>query len=159
MKKCDICETTKSSRFHINPKDKKRECEECYIKNRDQHGYWLIPPKIYNPLNEEFKFSFDPCPNPRPPGFDGLSVNWERSNWVNPPFWGGITGWVRKAIEEQENGKTSVLILPMDNWVRLLVEAKAEIRSVGAHDWINTEDGSMRKAPRPSFLFILRGKV
>jgi len=128
-------------------------------KERPEHGYWIIPPEIYKPLNREFNFEFDPCPNPKPKDFDGLKVEWKKSNWVNPPFWAGITAWVRKAIEEQQKGKTSVLILPLDNWVRLLFEAGAEIRSLGFHEWIHTKDGTRRKAPRPSFLFILRDKT
>lgn len=127
-------------------------------KERPQDGFWIIPPEIYNPLNKEFNFNFDPCPNPRPKDFDGLKCEWGFSNWVNPPFWAGITAWVRKAIEEQKKGKSSVLILPLDNWVRLLLESGAEIRVVGSHEWINTKDGSRRKAPRPSFLFILKGE-
>lgn len=127
-------------------------------KKRPKEGYWIIPPEIYEPLNEEFKFGFDPCPNPRPKDFDGLRVEWGKSNWVNPPFWAGITAWVRKAIEEQKKGKTSVLILPLDNWVNLLLSNKAEIRVIGSHEWIHTEDGTRRKAPRPSFLFILKGR-
>lgn len=104
------------------------------IKKRPKQGYWIIPPEIYNPLKKEFGFKFDPCPNPRPKNFDGLQVDWKESNWVNPPFWAGITAWVRKAISEQEKGNTSVLILPLDNWVRLLIEADAEIRSLGYHE-------------------------
>ena len=26
--------------------------------------YWIIPPEIYEPLNNEFHFNFDPCPYP-----------------------------------------------------------------------------------------------
>ena len=92
-------------------------------RERPKEGYWIIPPEIYDPLNKEFKFDFDPCPNPRPKDFDGLEVDWKNSNWVNPPFWAGITAWVRKAIEEQKKGKGSVLILPLDNWVKLLLDA------------------------------------
>lgn len=124
-------------------------------KRRLVDGYWIIPPEIYNPLNKEFKFDFDPCPYPRL-NFDGLKVDWRKSNWVNPPFWAGITAWVRKAIEEQKKEKTSILILPLDNWVKLLLEAGAEIRIIGFHDWIHTKNKSRRKAPRPSFLFILK---
>jgi len=124
-------------------------------KERPEHGYWLIPKEIYNPLDKEFKFDFDPCPNPKPKGYDSLKVDWGKSNWVNPPFWAGITSWVRKAIAEKEKGNRSVLILPLDNWVKLLLDAGAEIRVVGSHDWVHTKDGSRRKAPRPSFLFIL----
>ena len=133
-------------------------------KERPKEGYWVITPEIYDPLNKEFKFDFDPCPNPKPKEFDGLEIDWKKSNWVNPPFWAGITAWVRKAIAEQEKGKDSVLILPLDNWVKLLLDAGAEVRVVGSHDWIHTTSIDMigktvikRKAPRPSFLFILKG--
>lgn len=126
---------------------------------RPQDGYWLIPPEIYESLDNEFHFDYDPCPNPRPKDYDGLTAEWGDSNWVNPPFWAGITAWVRKAIAEQEKGKTSVLILPLDNWVNLLLKAGAEVRPVGSHDWIHTKDHTRRKAPRPSILFVLRGKV
>jgi len=60
-------------------------------KERPKEGYWLVPFEIYDPLKKEFDFKFDPCPNPRPKDFDGLKVDWKRSNWVNPPFWAGIT--------------------------------------------------------------------
>ena len=120
--------------------------------------YWIVPPEILNPLKEEFKFDFDPCPYPRPEGFDGLTCEWGNCNWVNPLFGRGITSWVRKAIVENQKGKTVVLILPLDNWVRLLLEAKAEIRVVGKHRWIHAETGDSRPSSRPSFLFILRGE-
>lgn len=46
----------------------------------DQRHYWLMPPDKLKPLNDEFNFDFDPCPFPRPDGFDGLrSVGIERS--------------------------------------------------------------------------------
>lgn len=66
-----------------------------------------------------------------------------------------------RILEEQKKGKDSVLILPLDNWVRLLIDAGAEIRSLGPHEWIHTHKDfkpARRKAPRPSFLFILKGK-
>lgn len=57
--------------------------------NRDDtKHYWLMPPDLFRPLQKEFNFDFDPCPFPRPEGFDGLEVNWGKSNWVNPPFTG-----------------------------------------------------------------------
>ena len=126
--------------------------------------YWVIPPEIYEPLNREFHFDFDPCPYPRPEGFDGLTCEWGKSNWVNPLFGRGITAFVRKGIEEWKKGKTVVLILPLDNWVKLLVEAigvkegsMGEIRVVGKHRWLKASDPTKnRPASRPSFLFILK---
>lgn len=128
-------------------------------KPRPEHGYWLIPPEIWNPLNTEFEFDYDPCPNPRPEGYNGLEDDWGRANWVNPPFWAGITAWVRKCIAEAQNGKDVVLIVPLDNWVNLLLQAGAEVRPIGSHDWIHTKTGKRQKAPRPSILFILRGET
>ncbi len=118
--------------------------------------FWVIPPEIIEPLRKEFNFDFDPCPFPRPEGFDGLSIEWGKSNWVNPLFGQGITAWVRKVIAEQEKGKTSVVILPLDNWVKLFMDAGAEIRVIGKHRWINQETGESRPSSRPSFLFILK---
>jgi hypothetical protein len=109
-------------------------------------------------LQAEFKFNYDPAPFPRPEGYDGLTADWGSMSWVNPLFGSGITAWVRKALLEQSKGKSSVLILPLDNWVRLLIDSKAEIRSLGSHNWVNPITGDQRKSSRPSFLFILRAK-
>lgn len=53
---------------------------------KDQNHYWLMPTDLLDKLNDEFSFNFDPCPFPRPDGFDGLETDWGKSNWVNPPF-------------------------------------------------------------------------
>lgn len=66
-------------------------------------------------LQAEFNFDFDPCPFPRPDGFDGLLVDWGESNYVNPPF-EGPTRWVRKAIREYRAGKKVVFVFPVDKW-------------------------------------------
>lgn len=124
----------------------------------DSVGYWLTPPEVMGPLMEEFAFTFDACPFPRPAGFDGLTVDWGERTWVNPPFEGpgvGFTKWVKKAIEENAKGKEVVLILPMFAWVAKLLEAGAEVRSLGSHDWVHP-NGKRRRAPKPSLLFILR---
>ena len=75
----------------------------------DGKHYWLTPPSLYAELNAEFHFDFDPCPFPLPDDFDGLTCEWGRSNYVNPPFGSimhegkkkGPTAWMRKAIAEQ----------------------------------------------------------
>ena len=53
--------------------------------------YWLTPPELMADLDNEFHFTFDPCPFPLPEGFDGLTCEWGQSNYVNPPF-GSIFG-------------------------------------------------------------------
>jgi hypothetical protein len=70
--------------------------------------YWATPPDMMKELNDEFHFDYDPCPHPRPEGYDGLEVEWGQRNYVNPPFVGGVMKWVRKGIEEHKNGKLVV---------------------------------------------------
>ena len=108
----------------------------------------LTPPEFYKALDDEFHFDFDPCPYPRPEGFDGLKVNWGKSNYCNPLFWGGgITAWVRKAIAEAEKGNLTVLNLPLDNWATLLMENKhPDIRIRRDWYWITPEGGGKEKA-------------
>lgn len=123
----------------------------------DGKHYWLIPPEIYNPLHTEFNFDFDPCPHPLPPGFDGLTCEWGRMNWVNPPFGSiihqgkkkGPTAWMRKAIEEKRKGNGSVIVYPVDKWILMLMkeilEEHAQVRNLGDVRWLATEDGSAGK--------------
>jgi hypothetical protein len=37
---------------------------------RTKHNYWLTPPEVYDALNAEFDFDFDPRPHPLQPGAD-----------------------------------------------------------------------------------------
>ena len=48
--------------------------------------YWLTPPEIYEKLNEEFHFDFDPCPYPHDPFINSLDDPWGKMNYCNPPF-------------------------------------------------------------------------
>lgn len=101
------------------------------------------PPALYAALDAEFSFDFDPCPYPLPHGFDGLTCEWGRSNYVNPPFGSiihqgrkkGPTAWVRKAIAEWRKGKTVVLVYPIDKWVLMLLGEilgpDADVRNLG----------------------------
>jgi len=120
----------------------------------DGKHYWLTPKALYDELNAEFKFDFDPCPYPLPHGFDGLTCEWGQSNYVNPPFGSiihegkkkGPTAWVRKAIAEQQKGKRVVLVYPVDKWVLMILAAiGTKVRNLGDVRWCATEDGSAGK--------------
>ena len=136
--------------------------------------YWLTPPAMMAALQDEFNFDFDPCPNPRPEGFNGLEVPWGKSNWVNPPFTGSVkvagkrklgpVAWLRKAADERERGNLSVIILPLYS-VRAISMADdfgAEIRYAGKPVWLAIEDGTPNpvslSSHQPCVLLILRPK-
>lgn len=123
-------------------------------KRLDQRHYWLIPKDKYEELDQEFHFDFDPCPFPRPEDFDGLEVDWGKSNWVNPPFTGmakvpgkkkiGPMAWARKALLERERGNLSVLIFPIYQVrvISFLEDQGAEVRYVGKIRWLAVEDNT-----------------
>ena len=64
---------------------------------------WATPKETYDALNAEFHFDFDPCPLAEEPEFDGLSVEWGRSTFCNPPY-SKIKEWVAKAHAEATGG-------------------------------------------------------
>lgn len=146
----------------MNPKDNKFHKGN----NVDGKHYWLTPKELMEQLQTEFKFNFDACPFPKPNDFDGLTIEWGKSTYVNPPFgsiWHegkkkGATAWVRKAIEEAKKGKKIVLVYPLDKWILMLLKAGAEVRNLGDIKWIATEDGSSGKGTgRHIACFILNG--
>ena len=134
--------------------------------SKDGKHYWLTPPELYRQLNDEFAFTFDPCPYPKPDNFDGLDAEWGDSNYVNPPFGvvmhngkkKGATAWARKCIEESKKGKKVVMVYPIDKWVLMLIEAGAKVRNLRDVKWIATEDGSVGPGTgRHIACFILDG--
>ena len=127
--------------------------------------YWLTPPDLYRELDAEFQFDYDPCPYPVPKGFNSLVRDWGRSNFVNPPFRkedvigsGGPTAFVRKAIAEQQEGKTSVLLLPIFDYVTILLSAGAEIRPIGQVSFRDVDTSKVAPHPANIACFVLRGK-
>jgi hypothetical protein len=123
--------------------------------------YVRTPPETYDPLNMEFQFDCDPCPHPRPAGYDALTVDWPgKVIYLNGPFRdtegdGGPTAFARKAIDEHHKGKTIVGLWPVANYVNMLLEAGAEIRSLGRVAWLD-KDGNQMPGPTPIACFVLR---
>jgi len=124
--------------------------------------YWQTPPSMMMELQDKYQFDFDPCPHPRPEGFDGLIIDCKKRNWVNPPFTGGVIKWVRKAIAECEKGNMSVLILPIYQVraISILDDAGAKIEYAGKPQWLALEDGEPNPAKvqdrQPCIYAVLR---
>ena len=90
------------------------------MKNRNlRHSdNWATPKELYDKLNAEFKFDFDPCPLNST--FDGLVIEWGKSNYINPPYSRQLKeAFVIKAIEQAKKGKTCVMLLPVSTSTRL----------------------------------------
>jgi len=72
---------------------------------------WETPPEIYKPLNEEFKFNYDPCPiDWNETCEDGLFTEWGTSTFCNPPY-SQTKLWIKKASEEAQKNKTVVMLI------------------------------------------------
>ena len=86
-------------------------------RNIENHDNWETPKELYDKLNNEFNFDFDPCPilfEEITPENDGLKKEWGLCNFVNPPYSRNLKeSFVKKAIEEKKKGKSSVLLLPV----------------------------------------------
>ena len=87
------------------------------MKNRniEHKDDWKTPIDLYEKLNNEFNFDFDPCPYQNDINvFDGLCIDWGKVNFINPPYSRKLKdAFVKKAIEESKKGKTCVLLIPV----------------------------------------------
>jgi site-specific DNA-methyltransferase (adenine-specific) len=89
------------------------------MKNRNlvNSDNWETPKSLYDELNKEFDFDFDPCPicfEEIKPENDGLLIDWGKRNYINPPYSRKLKdAFVKKAIEESKKGKLCVMLLPV----------------------------------------------
>jgi len=133
-------------------------------EKKDKKAYWITPPDIYEKLDKEFNFNYDPCPYPFN-GVDGTETNWGDSAYLNPPFrksdvkhGKGPIDFIRKAIKENKKGKTVVILRNTNSFINMLIEAGAEMRSMGRVKWLDGETKEPWKSPSHTTCFILRGK-
>lgn len=91
------------------------------------------PKDLYDALDAEFHFVFDPCPLGGHLLFDGLKIPWKASNFVNPP-WSDVQRWVVKAREEFLLGHKTVLLIPArvssSYWHDYVLTMATEIRFI-----------------------------
>lgn len=111
---------------------------------------WKTPKKLYARFMGDGYF--DPCPSN--PSFDGLNIEWESKNFVNPPY-AKNKEWTKKALEEAKKGKIVVMLLP----ARTSSIYFKELCDFGAHliffrGRLHFDDGFM-SAPFSSMLVCL----
>jgi phage N-6-adenine-methyltransferase len=121
---------------------------------------WATPKAVYDALNAEFHFDYDPCPlgeSGMPTlSVDGLTSDWGRATFVNPPY-GRTTGlWTRKGREEAAKGKTVVMLLPSrtdTKWFHDDCLQADEIRFIRGRLKFGT---AIYNAPFPSAVVVFR---
>lgn len=95
-----------------------------------QDDNWATPKEVLEVLESEFHFDFDPCPlNYK---LDGLTCEWGKSNFINPPYSRKLKeAFINKAFDESKKGKLCVMLLPVSTSTRIFHEVilpNAEIR-------------------------------
>ena len=124
------------------------------INPKDRNQFAQTPEEIYKILDDEFHFEFDPCPPE--PDFNGLTVDWKKINFVNPPY-NDLKPWLRKGIKERDKGNTSVFLIPArvtnQYFHELVLDEKAELRFIRGR---LTFKGYKRQAPFGSIVVIYK---
>ena len=117
---------------------------------------WATPSDLYQQLNKEFDFNFDPCPLNSE--IDGLTIDWGSSVFVNPPY-SNIKNFLIKAHEElNKESKTIVFLVPSrtdTRWFHDYVYGKAELRFIKGRLKFG---GAKNSAPFPSMICIFKGR-
>jgi hypothetical protein len=106
-------------------------------RNLDNHNDWQTPQYVWEQLDNEFGFDFDPCPLHNDlEKWDGLKEDWKGTSiFVNPPYDRKTKeAFIHKAVEESRKGKFVVMLLPVSTSTKIFHEVilpnAAEIRFV-----------------------------
>ena len=114
--------------------------------------HWSTPKTVYDALNAEFGFDYDPCPLN---GTGGLEASWGKRTFCNPPY-SQIKDWIKKGYEEAQSGKTVVFLIPSRTdtrwWHDYVMKAK-EIRFIKGRLKFG---GAKNSAPFPSCVVIFK---
>ena len=134
-------------------------------RNLDNHDNWKTPDSLYQELDKEFNFDFDPCPLNS--SRDGLKCIWGERNFINPPYSRKLKEqFIKRAYSESTyNKKLCVLLLPVSTSTKIFHEyiyGKAEIRFLKGRvkfEGINTvgEKVSNKCGMHDSMIVIFRG--
>jgi site-specific DNA-methyltransferase (adenine-specific) len=116
--------------------------------------HYSTPKEVYDSLDKEFHFDFDPCPLNS--SLDGLISIWGKSNFCNPPY-SNIKAWIYKGhYEWKMNNKTVVFLIPSrtdTRWWHDWVMKATEIRFIKGRLKFG---GAKNSAPFPSCIVIFK---
>lgn len=92
---------------------------------------WQTPKFVFDYYNKRFDFKMDVassdenklCELNLTESDNALESNWSIwGNWCNPPY-SNIMPWVKKAVEQYEEGRLVVMLIPADTSVKWFKEA------------------------------------
>lgn len=119
--------------------------------NQSERDLWRTPEYVYRHYNCRFNFSHDVAASEEnhlaqcffTEDDDALSIDWGRSNWLNPPY-SETSKWVDKAIEQTSQGfREVVMLLPAATsvaWFAKAMEHCSECHLItGRIAFINSE--------------------
>jgi len=95
------------------------------MKNRSLNNSdnWATPKALYEELDIEFEFDFDPCPlntGEITTDSDGLIIDWGQRNFINPPYSRKLKeAFVIRAVEFKGKGRLCVMLLPVSTSTKL----------------------------------------
>lgn len=130
--------------------------------------HWQTPQWLYDQLDAEFHFDFDPCPNFAT--FDGLDekTEWGGVNFINPPYNRvDKPRFIQRAFDEWQKGKTCVLLIPAATGTKQfheLILPHAEIRFLKGRvafvpGGMPRDGKATAKGKHDSMIVIFRGKA
>jgi hypothetical protein len=134
-----------------------------YLKCNSEKVKIETPRDLFDQLNKEYHFTFDPCPIDYDPDCntvpDGLQCSWGERNWVNPPF-NQIKLWFQKAVEEAKLGKLTVMLCPfrpnMKYWWEVIKPQEPELYIIkGKVRFPNYKQGF----PGPMCVMVIKPKA
>jgi site-specific DNA-methyltransferase (adenine-specific) len=92
--------------------DKSSENKQIALGFGKKNDSQQTPKDLYEELDREFHFEFDPCPlGGEESDIDGLQIPWKKCNFVNPPY-SNVMAFVVKSVMEMGKGNTTVLLIP-----------------------------------------------
>ena len=115
--------------------------------------HWATPKALYEELDREFAFNFDPCPL-SDNGIEGLMSDWTgRRVFCNPPYGPGIKDWLTKGLDAD----VAVFLIPSRTDVRwfheIVLPRAQEIRFIKGRLKFGDATAS---APFPSMVCVFR---
>ena len=125
---------------------------KCQVFLSKKTDHWKTPSNIYEQVRS--LGLYDPCPYMSEQ--DNLHRDWERSNFVNPPY-SQLLAWINKSIEQARKGKSCLLLIP----ARTDTKAFKALWEYGAHIYFikgRLKFNDYNTAPFPSMLVLLTGQ-